>query len=134
MREIKAYLMDTVERGISITRVKECREMIINMHQPHENVQEEREVCAMDSDDELALYEEIDAMTEALERTEAARKTWELVAAKHFNQVHACMCVCVRERVCVRVHIHACTFVCVTLYAHNAQLTHEDGVCAGVCL
>jgi len=87
--------METVERGISITRVKECKDMIINMHQLYENAQEEREIFAMDSDDEMALYEELDAMTEALERTEEVRMSWELVAAKKFNQVRACMCVCV---------------------------------------
>jgi len=114
MREIKAYLMDTVERGISIMRVKECKDMIIKMHQPHENAQEEREVFAMDSDDEMALYEELDAMTEALERTEQAHKSWELVAAKHFNQVRACMCVrvCERQKECARALKCVCMRVC----------------------
>ena len=101
MRQIKACLMNTVERGISISRVKECKDMIFNMHQLHENAQEEREIFAMDSDDEMALYEELDAMTEAIERSEEAHMSWELVAAKKFNQVPACMCMCACERECV---------------------------------
>ena len=116
MREIKACLMDTVESSICMTRVRECKDMIINMHQPlNENAQEEGEVFAMDSDDEMALYEELDAMTEALDRAEEADKSWELVAAKNFNQVRACVracvrvCVCVLESKSVRVHasVHA---------------------------
>jgi len=119
MREIKAHLMDTVERGISITRVKECKDMIINMHQPLENAQEEREVFAMDSDDEMALYKELDAMTEALERTEEAHKSWELVAAKNFNQVRACMCVrvCERQRECAHALTCVCMRVCDTIHS-----------------
>ena len=109
MREIKARLMDTVERGISITRIKECKGMIINLHQHDENLHEDREVFTMDSDDEMALYAELDAMTEALERTEEAHMSWELAAAKTFNQVRACvglcMCVCEIECVCVSARV-----------------------------
>jgi len=87
MREIKSRLMETVDSSICITRIKECKDMINNMYQPlNETVQEEGQVFAMDSDDEMALYEELDAMTEALERTEDENKSWELVAAKSFNQ------------------------------------------------
>jgi len=51
----------------------------------HESAQEEVEVY-MDSDDEMALYDEIDAITEAVEHAEVANMSWELVAAKRFNQ------------------------------------------------
>ena len=87
LREIKTRLMETVDSSISITHVKECKDMIKNMYQTfNENVQQEGEVFAMDSDDEMALYEELDAMTEAVERAEEANQSWELVAAKNFNQ------------------------------------------------
>jgi len=115
MRDIKACLMDTVDSSMCMTRVKECKDMIINMHQPlDEDAQEEGEVFAMDSDDEMALYEELDAMTEALDRAEEANKSWELVAAKNFNQVRACVRVCVTERecACACACVHACACAC----------------------
>ena len=79
----------------------------MNTHQPlKENAQEEGEVFTMDSDDEMLLYEELDAMTEALDRAAEANTSWELIAAKKFNQVRVCVCMRLRARVCV------CTCVC----------------------
>jgi len=115
MREMKSCLMDTVESSMCMTRVKECKDMIIHMHQPlNENAQEEGEVFAMDSDDEMALYDELDAMTEASVRNEEANTSWELVAAKKFNQARACVCVCGGERecVCTCACAHACACAC----------------------
>jgi len=60
-----------------------------------------REKCSPWSGDEMALCEELDDMTEALERSEEVHMSWELVAAKKINQVRACMCMCVCERECV---------------------------------
>jgi len=80
---IKSRLMDTFESSISIMRVKQCKDMIEKIY--HESAQEEVEVY-MDSDDEMALYDEIDAITEAVEHAEGANMSWELVAAKRFNQ------------------------------------------------
>jgi len=82
-RAIKSRLMDTFESSISIMRVKQCKDMIEKIY--HESAQEEVEVY-MDSDDEMALYDEIDAITEAVEHAEGANMSWELVAAKRFNQ------------------------------------------------
>jgi len=115
MREMKSCLMDTVESSMCMTRVKECKDMIIHMHQPlNENAQEEGEVFAMDSDDEMALYDELDAMTEASVRNEEANTSWELVAAKKFNQARACVSVCGGERecVCTCACAHACACAC----------------------
>jgi len=104
---MKARLLGSVESSMRMTRIKECKDMIINMHQPlKENAQEEGEVFTMDSDDEMLLYEELDAMTEALDRAAEANTSWELIAAKKFNQVRVCVCMRLRARVCV------CTCVC----------------------
>ena len=102
IHSVKHQLIDSVDdSSVPVERILECRDMIRKARQNPTEF-EEGENAQMDSDDEMALYAEIDAMTEAQERADSMRLSWERVGTRERERRGVSLCVVrVGEEGCV---------------------------------
>jgi len=135
IHSVKHQLIDSIDdSSVPVERILECKDMIRKAQQNHMEL-EEGDNAQMDSDDEMALYAEIDAMTEAQERADAMRLSWERVGTTERERRGVSLCVvrvgdegCVSKgtsmrarslaRSLARTHAHASACI----YAHIKRM------------
>jgi ankyrin repeat protein len=83
--QVRHLLLDSVDdSSVPVEKILECKSMCKSMIRSLQLETELEDVdnATMDSDDELVLYEEIDAMTQAQERVDEQRLSWERVGER----------------------------------------------------